>query len=288
MLRMIDHEQLQRLAAELGVRITGPLAGGEFGALLATDASGRELVLKTMPASTLLPAATLAAIFARGAALAGRLRQNGYPAPEYLGTGAYDTFAWSLQERLPGAVPDAMAPAHARRLLELARLHRDAAGEPGDLRAFALARVDEHMTTVVGDGRAAPLAREIAAAVDRWQSVELRQHDVVHSDFHHRNYLAAGDEVTGVFDWEFARAGDWRLDLVTMTFWAALGNLIPDSAAGIIVEAAVAECPAPVLAFLASFQALRQLDFDVRTHPDRVEPLVAAINARIAPWWRSP
>ena len=285
---MSDRPHLQSLARELGVGIVGPLTGGEFGALLATDAAGRELVLKTMPASPLLPAETLAAIFGRGAALAGRLRADGYPAPEYVATGATATFAWSLQERLPGEVPDAMTQAHARRLLELANLHRGAAGEEADFRAFVLARIDEHMTTVVRDGRAASLAREIAAAVDRTRNVELRRGDVVHSDFHHRNYLAIGDEVTGVFDWEFARPGDWRLDLVTLAFWAAFGSLVPAPAANIIVEAALSESPPDVLAFLAAFQALRQLDFDVRVHPERVEGLVAAIEENIAPWWRQP
>jgi aminoglycoside phosphotransferase (APT) family kinase protein len=283
---MPDRPYLQALARELGVRIAGPLAGGEFGALLATDAHGRELVLKTMAASSLLPAGTLAAIFERGASLAGRLRANGYPAPEYVGTGATETFAFSLQERLPGEVPDAMTPAHAHRLIELAKLHRDAAGESGDLRAFVLARVGEHMTTVVRDERAAPLAREIVTVVDRSQHVELRQSDVVHSDFHHRNYLAIGDDVTGVFDWEFARSGDWRLDLVTLAFWAGFPSLVPAAAARIIVEAALAECLPDVLAFLAAFQALRQLDFDVRTHPERVAGLAAAIEANVAPWWR--
>jgi aminoglycoside phosphotransferase (APT) family kinase protein len=142
------------------------------------------------------------------------------------------------------------------------------------------------MATVVRDERAAPLAREIVTVVDRSQHVELRQSDVVHSDFHHRNYLAIGDEVTGVFDWEFARPGDWRLDLVTLAFWAAVGGLVPAPAAGIIVSTALAECQPDVLGFLAAFQALRQLDFDVRTHPERVAGLAAAIEANVAPWWR--
>ena len=283
---MAERPDLQVLAEKLGIRIAGPLVGGEFGALLATDADGRELVLKTMPASPLLPLETLAAIFNRGAALSARLRARGYPAPEYAGTGATEAFAWSLQERLPGAVPDAMTLAHGRRLLELAALQRDAAGEAGDLRAFMLARIDEHMVTVVRDERAARLARETAAAVERRKDVELRRNDVVHCDFHHRNYLAIGDDVTGLFDWEFARAGDSRLDLVTLGFWAAIGGLVPAPVASIVVEAALAACPPDVLAFLAAFQALRQLDFDVRTHPDRVDGLIRAIEANIAPWWR--
>jgi aminoglycoside phosphotransferase (APT) family kinase protein len=283
---MTQHAHLQQLADRLGVRIEGALAGGEFGAMLAIDAQGRELVFKTMPVSPMLPRETLAAMFERGAAMAGRLRADGYPAPEYVGTGAIDAFAWSLQERLPGAVPDAMTAPHARRLLELVALHRDAAGDNGDWRAFARDRTAEHMTTAVRDERAARLARELAAVIERQDRVDLRHGDVVHSDFHHRNFLAVGDEVTGVFDGEFARAGDWRMDLVTLAFWCAIGGLVPEDSAHMVIASALAACPPDVLAFLAAFQALRQLDFDVRMHPARVESIVSAIDANVAPWWR--
>lgn len=284
---MIDSPDLQSLARELGVRIVGPLTGGEFGAMLAVDGAGREFVLKVMSPPAVLTLDRLATLFRRGAVLAGRARAIGYPAPEYLGTGKTDSFAWSLQERLPGTVPDAMTPAHARRLVELAAMHRDIAGESYDWRRFAVDRMREHLQTVVQDQRAVPLAHELAAVMERSEGVEIRQHDVVHADFHHRNYLAIDDEVTGVFDWEFAMPGDWRTDLVNLAFWAALlpGQILHD-AASIIIDEAFTACPPDLLAFLVAYQSLRHLDFDVRVHPERVEFIAHGIETQIAPWWR--
>jgi len=284
---MTEQLELQALADELGIAVVGPLAGGEFGAMLAIDSAGRHLVLKTMRPPTVLTAKNLTAIFERGARMAGRVRAAGYPAPEYIGTGGTGSFAWSLQERLAGQVPDVVTPAHAERLVELAKMHRDAAQESGDPHSFALDRMREHMATVVQDERAVPLSRELRDIVERGERVKLRRNDVVHSDFHHRNYLAIGDDVTGVFDWEFAMPGDWRMDLVNLAFWAAiLRNQIPAEAGGIVIDAMFEVCPPDVLRFLAAYQSLRQLDYDVRAHPERVDRIVQALETSIAPWWR--
>jgi aminoglycoside phosphotransferase (APT) family kinase protein len=255
--------------------------------MLAIASDGRELVLKTMSLTAFFSHEELARVFERGGALAGRLRDRGYPAPRYAGTGATDSFAWSLQERLPGAVPDAMTPAHARRLVELAMMHRDAAGASYDWRMWALRRVEESLPTIAADDRTAPLARELAAVLDRHRDIELRKDDVVHGDFHHRNYLTVGDEITGVFDWEFALPGDWRADVANLAFWAAvIGEQIPRDAGSIIIDATVEACPPDVLAFLAAFQSVRQLDYDVRVHSEYVSGLVHSIDAGVAPWWR--
>jgi aminoglycoside phosphotransferase (APT) family kinase protein len=284
---MIEHLELQDLADKLGMRIIGPMTGGEFGAMLAVGDDGLELVLKTMSLPDFFTHEELASVFARGAGLAARLRAKGYPSPAYAGTGATSTFAWSLQERLPGEVPDVVTTAHARRLVELAMMHRDAAGTSCDWRTWALRRVDESLPVVAADKRTAALARELAAVFDRTRHVELRRRDVVHADFHHRNYLAIGDEITGVFDWEFALPGDWRADLVNLAFWAAvIDEQIPEDPALLIIDAALQACPPDVLGFLAAFQSIRQLDFDVRVHPERVDGIVHAIEANIAPWWR--
>ena len=44
----------------------------------------------------------------RGAELAERLRQQGYPAPVYVATGATSGATWSLQELLPGEIPPSL------------------------------------------------------------------------------------------------------------------------------------------------------------------------------------
>ena len=170
----------ERLADHLGVRIAGPLAGGEFGALLALDADGRELVLKTMAIPDFFSPEQLAEWFARGARLSGRLRDGGYPAPRYVGTGATGSLTWSLQERLPGSVPDVMAPSHAQRLVELVQTHRDAAGESYPWKSWALRRIAENLEATAKNEHAAPLAAELAKVIDRTAAVELRESDVVH------------------------------------------------------------------------------------------------------------
>ena len=88
------------IAAQAGVEIVGPLAGGVFGATLVRDAEGRELVLKAMASER------WERIWARGASMANHLRASGYPAPEYVATGVAEGATWSLQERLRGDVPD--------------------------------------------------------------------------------------------------------------------------------------------------------------------------------------
>jgi hypothetical protein len=109
---------LMRIAAALGLHVVAPLAGGEFGALLVEDARGRELVLKAMASPDWAPR------FARGAEMAERMRALGYPAPHYAGTGVQLDASWTLQERLPGSVPDVLTEAHARRLLDWCRCTR--------------------------------------------------------------------------------------------------------------------------------------------------------------------
>ena len=41
----------------------------------------------------------------------------------------------------------------------------------------------------------------------------------MHGDWHHRNVLVEGSIVTTIIDWESARAGDARYDLVVLNYW---------------------------------------------------------------------
>jgi aminoglycoside phosphotransferase (APT) family kinase protein len=273
---------LQRIAAALGLHVVAPLAGGEFGALLVEDARGRELVLKALLSPDWAPR------FARGAEMAGRMRSLEYPAPYHVGTGVQLDASWSLQERLPGSVPGVLTEAHGRRLLELVQTHAGAAGgsNRGQQRE-ALPRERARLAQLNSRDETRPLAAELASVLDSCAKVELLEDGVVHGDFHHRNYLAIGDEITGVFDWEFARPGDWRTDLLTLAFWSALlPEQIPPDVARIIVDRMKQLCPPTVMALLAARMALRQLDFDVREHPERLPAIVTGVETIIAPWWR--
>ncbi|MDP9237495.1 MAG: phosphotransferase [Chloroflexota bacterium] len=274
---------LVRIAGRLGVEVVAPLAGGEFGALHVRDDNDRNLVLKAMPSTA------LAERYARGAKMAERLRSLGYPAPYYAGTGVELGASWSLQERLPGAVPQLLTEAHALRLIELAKMHAGAAGAgspgredkwPSSTRA-RLAQLEARDETRT-------LGAELRAVFRDLAHVELLHDGIVHGDFHHRNFLADGDRITGVFDWDFANTGDWRFDLVTLAFWSAMpAGLIPPAVSNIIISRTRELCPPDVLALLAARRALLQLEFDERVHPERLAGLISGIEANVAPWWRA-
>src|SRR5262245_37988848 len=203
---MTRPDLIARVAGVIGVEIVRRASGGENGAAFVRDDQGRDLVLKAIPGVDAAPA------WARGAAHADVLRRTGYPAP-HMRTGAAPAVgaAWSLQDVLPGAVPERTTPAHVHQLLALAERHAGRAprpdpGWPGRLVDGAIAAAGR---LAAGSTAARPLGGEIEARLfalaDR--HAPSRRHDVVHVDFHHRNYLADGERVTGVFDWEGARAG---------------------------------------------------------------------------------
>jgi hypothetical protein len=66
-----------------------------------------------------------------------------------------------------------------------------------------------------------------------------------------------------------------------------LPDEIPSDAGRIAIDRAIEVCSPRVLAFFAAALAARQLDFDVREHPERLDKIIARIEASIAPWWRA-
>jgi aminoglycoside phosphotransferase (APT) family kinase protein len=279
---------IARVAAEIGVEILGRASGGENGAAFVRDDQGRDLVLKASPG------VDDAAAWARGVAIARALHRTGYPVPDTFDTGTAPTAGatWSLQAALPGAVPDCTTVAHVHQLVALAERHAGQAPRPDPDWPGAFVRGALACATRVAAGP--PSTRrwgdEIGAALRQLAddpAAASRQRDVVHFDFHHRNYVADGERVTGVFDWEGARSGDWRFDLATLAFWARLAGpeMAPDARVA-AVDRAVAVCPAPALALYALGLSARTLDFYLARRPDLVEPTAEAITERVAAWWR--
>jgi aminoglycoside phosphotransferase (APT) family kinase protein len=278
---MPDAGLIPRVADHLGLSVVRPLAGGEFGATLVADDKGRELVLKVLASEA------FAGQFQRGAEIANHLRGRGYPAPGYAGTGSALGATWSLQEHRPGEIPDVMTERHMRRLLELCEMHVRAAPSPGSWRKECIARIEEPISSVLANNATRRLGEELAATIQRSSGVETLEDGFVHGDFHHRNFLAVGERITAVFDWEFASAGDWRYDLVTLAFWSTLIPWsIPPDVARIAVERMHQHCPPDILAFLVALRAIVQLDFDVRVHPERLPQIIPGLESTVAPWWR--
>jgi hypothetical protein len=273
---------LQTIASELSLRVVRSLAGGEFGAALVVDGDGQELVLKAIPSPD------WANRFAQGADLALRLRERGYPAPRYTDTGSTGQASWSLQELLPGLLPEMMTIPHARRLVGLAGLHAGAAGRTNNEQVELVADMRRRCDELTASTAVGGLAIKLARVIDTADELDFLDDGIVHNDFHHRNYLAIGDEVTGVFDWELASVGDWRADLVTLAFWSSLvPEQVPRDVAAYVTGEMRTHCPPKMIAFFAACIAIRQLDFVVRFHPDRISWMVTSVDEKIAPWWRS-
>ncbi|MBW3537556.1 MAG: phosphotransferase [Actinobacteria bacterium] len=237
-----------------------------------TDKAGTAMVFKALPIPSWGPR------WAQAAQLVDRLRLAGYPAPRYFGTGATDEYVWSLQELLPGHVPVTPSPTHVKQLVDLASRHAgmaepDASWLPGRLESIqrccdALAEYEP----------TARLADTLRLLLERHSAVEALDNGIVHGDFHHRNYLASGDDVVGVFDWEGARCGDWRSDLANLVV------VVDDPAAtGALQRAATPELAAIFVALHVS----RYLEYDSRIRPEQLADKAERTIARLAPWWEA-
>ncbi|MER7506445.1 phosphotransferase [Nonomuraea pusilla] len=194
---------------ELGLPLTyeGPCPGGQVGAAYVRWPDGRRAVLTRGP--DVRPLLDLA-------------RAAGVPAPHYQAVRP----PFTVQERLPGAVPDEPGPAVVRCMLDVNRRLRgllagsSLPGVPLHLRAdgpgFCLhGPLREH------DGRTRRLLAQIeeigASFPDR-----LDGDDLVHGDYHPENVLVDGSgAVTGVVDWHGAARGNGDLDLHTLRFHLA-------------------------------------------------------------------
>ncbi len=279
---MPEDSPLTKIAAELNLTVVRQLDGGVWGAHLVTGADGTELVLKTMP-TEMWPN-----VFALGASLANRLRVTGYPAPEYVDTGAGYGATWSLQRVLPGEIPDVMSESHMRQLLALLDRHNGAVPEGGGAwLAHQMPYLQMSLKTILTTEITRDIATELAEVLERADDVALLDNGVVHNDFHHRNFLAIGDDVSAVFDWEFANIGDWRYDLATLAFWSVLQpDGIPAPVAKLAVDRMHEVSPSDVLALLSAVRTITQLDFDARNNPQFLPRLMLGIESNVAPWWR--
>jgi aminoglycoside phosphotransferase (APT) family kinase protein len=263
---------LENAAMQLSLTYRNQLAGGEFGACLVTDGTGAVMVLKA------LPFPDWAARWARAARLVDRLRATGYPAPRYIDTGATDDFVWSLQELMPGDVPTTPEPAHIDQLVVLASRHADLAPHDSAWLPEKLESIRQCCFSLLAHDATAHLAESLLRLLERHAGIDLIQDGIVHGDFHHRNYLARGQEVVGVFDWEGARSGDWRSDLA---------NLVVVVDAPTAADALRRVCSPELAAIFVSLHLSRYLEYDSRTRPDQLERKAARAISRLAPWWES-
>lgn len=90
-----------------------------------------------------------------------------------------------------------------------------------------------------------------------------------------------------MFDWELAAIGDWRFDLATLAVSAYVTDGIEGAARDAAFEAMAAACGGELIGLFAACLAVRHLGFTKAAQPGHLEEKLAAIDAHVAPWWRS-
>jgi hypothetical protein len=268
-------------------------ATSEQGAYALADAHGHKYVLKWQPTTQHIERILYAQ------SLTEHLRTQGYPAPAYLHIGAALGGTYTIQQALPGEPMRRFTAEHLPAILKLHALHISEA--PPGPRAWP----GEVVQTVMegGDGYClhASLKQhssETARMLQALQRLVTENHhciseinEVVHFDFQAANFLIQQDTLSGIVDWEGARAGDSAFDLATLLFYsydhAALRSLL--------WEYILARRPIQVISVYLAHLILRQVDWSLRHHEETVrahyiargQALLADIETRLSwPWKR--
>jgi hypothetical protein len=279
------HLQLD-LAAH-GLVVVRAFAGGEFGAHLVHDKDGCEWVLKSSTRDDVISRLDFAA------AATEVLGSRGSPVPAYGIRGQVGDRHWWLQEVLHGDVARPCSSGVVAQLVGLTAEHRDGALKvarlvDGDLPTSRPSpeSIDSALSLI---RHVDPVIDDLRRAAGDVQDVRLRTTDIVHGDLHPLNVMSVGDVVTGVFDWDFAHAGDWRRDLVVLAFWSnALVSVDGPgmaAAAGVAASALHEHVPDDVRALLTLALLAFEFVFTVEAHPERI-PWMAARACEVQAWWR--
>jgi len=274
------------LAAALGLRL-GRRLGGEWGAFEVTTADGARAVLKPLPVHEFFSMSRVTTAIELETAL----RAEGYPAPRYLDVGMVGAQPYTLQEFVSGETPSRLDIAYVERLLDLRRWHVGAAARAGlssaAWRDLLLAGLDPdcaqaRLVRERGDDAARRLldrAVRVGATID---PAVLAVDDVLHGDFHHQNLLVRRGEVVAYVDWEGARAGDSRSDLLMLAFSAPDMQAIATGARrGLLDE--VATIPADVRALIAASYAIGKLHFALAARPEALDWAIATAEQIFGP-----
>ena len=258
----------ERAAERLGLTIERRLDGGVFGAILVRTAGAGRAVLKLLPDWESL---SLAAV-TEAAAAADRLRDRGYPIPAVLDLGLVEGTVFTLQEYVPGEVPDRITEPVAGRLVELWELHRGAAPQADGGWARRLADEIEGGTELrprLTDPRAVAVLDRVLAVGRTADTAGFRTGDVVHGDFHTGNVLVDDHgRLAAVIDWEGTRAGDARFDLVRLWTGGASVDAFEPAASALVKDRAEAAVPAEIWRFCGARIALDHLRFATFVDPE--------------------
>ncbi len=262
-------------------------AMGEQGAYALLDAQGQRFVLKWRPGTDHMRQTLYAQ------ALAEHLRMQGYPAPAYLSIGTALEGIYIVQQALPGTPMPCLTAQNLPDVLQLLALHATQA--PPGPRDWPL----EVIQTVMQGGNGyclhtslqhhspetASMLKTLQGLVTAHQKSISEIEEIVHFDFQAANLLVHQHTLSGVVDWEGARAGDSAFDLATLLFYGYDDGQVRT----FLWEYALARRPIQVLSVYLAHLILRQVDWSLRHHAASVsdryitrgQALLAEIEARL-------
>jgi Ser/Thr protein kinase RdoA (MazF antagonist) len=244
---------------------------GESNSTFVVAADDGELILKLEPAER-------AAAHRNAAAACAYLRGLGYPVPRTIATGVFDGCAYTLRTCLPGGTLTPDDGRHLESLMALVELQAGGAASAGLAHdAWPSSVVDPVL--VGGPGYCLletmrDRSRETAALLGRLQQIVATHGsllpaapgDILHYDFNPANILVNAGEVSGVIDWEGARAGDRAFDLATLLFYAYDAGRTRTALWARLLELRAK----PVVSVYLAHVIRRQTEWSLRLHPPPV------------------
>lgn len=276
---------MERVAAQLGLVVVGDLSGGEHGALAVDTHHGEALVLKVFPRGQ-------RSRLGDALRVADRVRARGVPIPDPYWVGETHDRAYTLQRRCDGEVPQLFEASHAVQMLQFWQRELDAVPEGGDwperaVRALQVGDIElwaAHAPIRAVGGDALELLEEIVGIGHAADPAVLRRADAMHGDWHHRNVLVEGSIVTASIDWESARAGDARYDLVLLNYWTDTyeGSGVSTAAAQLVRQAVAERVPPDARRLLAALVGLHQLWFVSAHRRERLDDTVDRVRRHLA------
>lgn len=255
-------------------RLVSRFESGEQGAYAIEDGDGTRAVLKWIPSPMAVKR------YDQIREVTDRLANTGYPVPRYLYIGTDGTLSYSIQSVVPGELVDTLSPAHVARLIDLNRTQMAQAQteNPNWQRDIVHSVLHgwEHYCVIQSlrdySSESAALLEELQTIVARWDGMPFRTNDIVHFDFHQRNVLTSGDEITGVIDWDGVSVGDCTFDLVTLLFYSYKNPAAREPLWNEITQRASRETVESYFAHMI----VRQVDWTIRFYqPSMVEHFLA-------------
>jgi thiamine kinase-like enzyme len=246
-------------------QIVGRYAQGESrAAVRVADAHGNRFVLKS-GASTNVEVRN-----AHPGRTTARLRNLGYPAPEYVAVGIAGETWYVLQTAMRGdPIGNRISLALLPQLLHLNDLQRGQGESISEEPARIIRGVMDGYAEFCIIDTIRTYSAESAAMLDRLQRLVTanasecpRRNDIVHFDFHTNNVLIEDGRVTGVIDWEGSESGDCAFDLATMLFYTWPFADFRDALWRALLERTTRGAVAVYLAHMI----VRQLDWSMRHH----------------------